>query len=297
MRRAGPLAITGLLLVAAGCAVPPPVAAPVPSGPTPVSAPAVVTSAPATSAPPTAEQERVTVPLANCRPDQLPTVTPGVLTLGAVGPFTSPLFEAAPPAPGGLNGALALEIGLTLGYSAEDVTWVSLTAADATARLDEVDAAFGRWTVPDRPDGATDHSSGYLSLAPVLVTLPGDELTRATRIADLDGVLVAVVGTQPVREATPDRRWFNSTDAALAAVRAGQVRAAVVDQLAAETAADLVSVARVPADEGWQPPQLAARLAGGSPITACLSAAVDLLRVQGTLDDVVASRIDLPELS
>lgn len=296
------MVITGVVLCTAGCGVAPSVLDPVASSqaadPVPeVSAPVVVTTGPRTSALPTAEAERVTVPLGECSPDRLPTVTPGVLTFGAVGPWTAPLFDAAPPAPGGLNGALADEIALTLGYPDGSIRWVELTSAQADTGLGGVDAAFGRWTVPDRPDGAVDHSAGYLSLAPVLVTLPTDSLVGATTVAELDGVLVAVVGTQPVRESTPDRRWFSSTEAALAAVRSGQVRAAVVDQLSAAAATDLTSVARVPADEGWQPQQLAARLAPGSPVTACLSAAVDLLRIQGTLDQVVDARIDLPALS
>src|SRR5262249_40433817 len=69
-----------------------------------------------------------------CPPGALATKTTGKLTIGTDNPAYEPWFSDNKPSNGkGFESAVAYQVAQRLGYSAENVTWVSVTFNNAIA--------------------------------------------------------------------------------------------------------------------------------------------------------------------
>lgn len=92
---------------------------------------------------------------------------------------------------------------------------------------------------------------------------------------------------------------FGSPEALAAALSGGAIAVAVLptpDALQVAPAAGALAVlGQLPSGRS-QPDQFHLVLAADSPLTPCVSAAVDRLRIQGTLDDLADQWIGLPML-
>jgi polar amino acid transport system substrate-binding protein len=146
---------------------------------------------------------------------------------------------------------------------------------------------------------AVDFSTGYYDLAQTVITIKGSKIAGAKSVAELKGAkLGAQVGTtsytaindqiQPTQQAAV----YDTNDLAVQALQNGQVDGIVVDLPTAfyMTAAQLddgVIVGQLPAGSG-KPDQLGMVLAKGSPLTPCVSQAVDALRSDGTLEKLAS---------
>ncbi|RJK96103.1 transporter substrate-binding domain-containing protein [Vallicoccus soli] len=255
-----------------------------------------------------------TAAAADCAPGALDTLEGGTLTLGTSQPAYEPWMVGDDPANGqGYESAVAYAVAEELGYAREDVAWVRVPFDAAVQPGPKpFDAALNQFSITPERQRAVDFSSPYYDVRQAVVTLEGSPAAGADSLAELRGVrLGAQVGTTSLRaveeavspESAP--AVFTSNDDAKLALANGQVDAIVVDLPTAFylTAAELdggVILGQLPQlDE--DPEQFGMVLDLGSPLTGCVSAAVDALREDGTLAELqqqwLADVAGAPELS
>lgn len=234
-----------------------------------------------------------------CTPDQLQTVTDGTLTVATDEPAYEPWFVDNDPTNGkGYESAVAYAIAEQLGYTADQVTWV-------TASFNKViqpgpkdfDLDLNQFSITEARRKAVDFSSGYYDVVQAVVTNKGSALDGATTVAELaDAKLGAQVGTTSYTAITDqiqpseDPAVFDTNDQAVQALKNGQIDGIVVDlptafYMAAAQLDDGVIVGQLPA-AGGEVEQFGAVLAKDSPLTDCVSGAVDALREDGVLDQI-----------
>lgn len=236
------------------------------------------------------------LPLPQCRASALRTLTPGSLTVGTGSVPDPPWFSSGDPAQGqGLEAAVVAALAATLQFPADRVRWRAGVTADALTS-GTVDLLIDHLTIPDTPAEGLDYSTGYYDLQPSVVARAGDLPPRT--LAGLRGLRIGVVDIgdemSTVQAALPypgsTITGYDSVDRALAALRSSAVDVVAMPtwQAVAATKASgsgLALVGRLPLGS-MQPRQLGIALPAGSPLTACVSAAIDALRVQGDLAEL-----------
>ena len=231
----------------------------------------------------------------NCPAGALQTKTAGKLTIGTDNPVYEPWFSDNKPSNGkGFESAVAYQVAQRLGYPAESVTWVSVTFNNAIAPGPKsFDFDINEFSITDDRKKAVDFSSPYYLVRQTVITTKGSKIANAKSIAELQNAkLGAQVGTTSYQAITdvikPSTKpsVFNNNDDAKAALVNGTVDGIVVDLPTAfyMTGAELkdgVIVGQLP--QVGVPEQFGLVLDKGSPLTGCVSGAVDQLRNDGTL--------------
>lgn len=234
---------------------------------------------------------------ASCDPAGLATLTPGTPTFGTDQPVYAPWFVDDTPESGrGFEGPVAAAVATKLGYSTDTTTWVRVpfnAAIQPGPKTFDIDVT--EFSITDERKQAVDFSSGYYDVTQAVVALQGTPGASATSINALAGLkLGAQVGSTSysaitdVIKPSSDPAVYDNNDDAKAALTNGQVDAIVVDLPTAFyiTSAELdggVIVGQLPAGTG-DTEQFGMVLDKGSPLTPCVSQAVDALRSDGTLD-------------
>jgi polar amino acid transport system substrate-binding protein len=228
-------------------------------------------------------------------------VTDGKLTIATGEPAYYPyVIDDAPESGAGFEAAVAYAIAEQLGFAADDVVWVR-TGFDAAIAPGPKDFDFNiqQYTITPERQESVDFSSPYYAADQAVITIEGTAAADATSIADLKDLLIgAATGTtslaavEQVIAPTAGAQVFNSNDDAKLALESGQVDAIVVDVPTAFyiTGVELdggVIVGSLPEIEGATD-EWGVLLAKDSPLTDEVTAAVDALRDNGTLDALVA---------
>ncbi|MBM6401772.1 ABC transporter substrate-binding protein [Phycicoccus sonneratiae] len=251
-------------------------------------------------------------PLAGCTPDALKTVTAGKLTVGTDKPAYGPWFVDDDPSNGkGYESAVAYAVADKLGYAKDAVTWVVVPFNTAIAPGPKTfDLDVNQVSISEERRNAVDFSSGYYDVRQTVITYKGSPIDGKTTVADLKGAkLGAQVGTTSYTAAkdqiapTEDVAVFDTNDLAVQALKNKQIDGIVVDlptgfYMTAAQLDDGVIVGQLPAT--GSPEQFGAVLDKGSSLTPCVTAAVDALRADGTLDELVGEWLSTqgaPELS
>ncbi|MFY1698646.1 ABC transporter substrate-binding protein [Solwaraspora sp. WMMA2101] len=251
---------------------------------------------------PQADDPPVDPPTADaCEPQRLETVVPGTLTVGTDQPAYPPWFvDDAPENGSGFEGAVAYAVANQLGYEPDKVAWVRVPFATAIAPgPKEFDVDINQFSITEERRAAVDFSSPYYDVTQAVIALEGTPAAAATTLAELREVkLGAQVGTTSYRAITEviaptaEPAVFNNNDDAKAALRNGTIDALVLDLPTAfyVTAAEIddATIVGQLAQPSGQPEQFGLVLDKGSSLTACVSAAVDELRGNGTLDSLQA---------
>lgn len=228
-------------------------------------------------------------------------VTDGKLTIATGEPAYYPyVIDDAPESGEGFEAAVAYAIAEELGFAAEDVVWVRTGFDEAIAPGPQsFDLNLQQYTITPERSESVDFSSPYYAAAQAVITIEGSAAAAATSIADLQGLLIgAATGTtsllavEQVIQPTAGAQVFNSNDDAKLALESGQVDAIVVDVPTAFyiTGVELdggLIVGSLPEVEGATD-EWGVLLAKDSPLTDAVTAAVDALRENGTLDALVA---------
>jgi len=216
------------------------------SSPSPVASDAT-TPVPST-APTAAPTEAPTATPDACAPANLAVKTAGKLTIGADNPAFPPYFEASDVNPDpwelgdptngkGFEGAVAAALVEEMGFAAADVTWV-VTPFNNAIQPGPKDFDLYLTQVSYSADRAQaiDLSDGYYDVAQSVVALKGSPLAAITSIAALnDFTFGAQVGTtsyqliQDVIAPSKDTQVYDSNDAAVEALKNGQIDGLVVD--------------------------------------------------------------------
>ena len=234
-----------------------------------------------------------------CAKDSLQTFADGKLTLATDTPVFPPWFIADKPENGkGYEGAVAAAVATKLGFTADEVSWVRVpfnSVFKPTPKNWDFD--INEFSITEDRKQAVDFSSPYYDVSQAVVTTKGSKADGVTDIAGLKGLtLGAQVGTtsfEAINEViapSSKPRVYNSNNDAVRALENGQIDALVTDLPTAffMAAAQLKKgqiVGQLPSS-GGTPEQFGLVLDKGSPLTACVSQAVDALRADGTLDQL-----------
>jgi polar amino acid transport system substrate-binding protein len=232
---------------------------------------------------------------ASCTPDQLQTDTAGKLTVATDKPAYPPYFENDDPSNGeGFESAVAYAIGKQLGYKPGDVQWtVEPFNASFAPGPKNFDFDVNEISITPQRENAVDFSAPYYTANQAIVVLKSSDAAGAKSLADLKGLNIGVqVGTTSLEAVEdviqPDSKpeVFNSSNDVIQALKNEQIDAVVVDlptalylTAAQVPAATVVGQFEAPGGDQW-----GALLAKESPLTACVSRAIEELESSGELD-------------
>jgi polar amino acid transport system substrate-binding protein len=243
----------------------------------------------------------LTAGLAGCQPASSGYVTEGKLTIATGEPAYYPyVIDDAPESGEGFEAAVAYAVAEQLGFTAEDVVWVRTGFEEAIAPgPKDFDFNLQQYSISPERAESVDFSSAYYAAGQAVITVEGSAAADATSIADLQDLLIGVAsGTtsltavEEIIQPTAGAQVFNSNDEAKLALENGQVDAIVVDLPTAfyitgvELEGGLI-VGSLPDVDG-DTDEWGLLLAKDSPLTDEVTAAVDALRADGTLDALVA---------
>jgi polar amino acid transport system substrate-binding protein len=238
-----------------------------------------------------------TADAAACTPANMETKSPGVLTVATDKPAYPPYFEDDDPTNGeGFESAVAFAIGKQLGYSKEDVKW-TVEPFDSSYAPGEKNFDFDVNEISITParEKAVDFSAPYYTANQAIVVLKSSDAAGAESLEELQGLNIGVqVGTtslEAVEEVIqPDSKpeVFNSSNDVITALKNEQIDAVVVDLPTAlyltavqVPAATVAGQFEAPGGDQW-----GALLAKGSPLTGCVSEAIEELESSGELEAI-----------
>jgi polar amino acid transport system substrate-binding protein len=261
----------------------------------PVAA-ALLLAACGSSTSPSASGSSTTSASATCSPASLQTLTAGKFTVATGNPAYSPwVIDDKPESGKGFESAVTYAVAKKLGYTDSDVVWIRTGFDEAIAPgPKKFDVNIQQFSISEDRKKAVDFSSGYYDLTQAVVTYKGSPIEKAASLAALkDAKLGAAVGTTSLDainasiQPTTAAKVYNNNDDAVAALKAKQIDGLVVDLPTAFYIAfgeldNGVLIGQLP-NSADEKEQLGFLLAKGSPLTECVTQAVDGLRADGTL--------------
>ena len=246
--------------------------------------------------------DTTTVSLDDCTPDQLQTFKDGTLTVATDDPAYPPYFEDNDPTNGkGFESAVAFAIADQLGFTPDQVEWTVVPFNSSYAPgPKEFDFDVNQISITPKRAEAVDFSSPYYTADQAVVALPGtlpDDLTTTGDLADAKiGVQIGTTSLDAVNDViSPNEEpaTFDNSNDVVTALEQGQVDAIVVDTptalyltAAQIPKAEIVGEFSAPEEDGANTDQWGALLAKNSPLTDCVSAAVDELKSSGQLEEI-----------
>ncbi len=228
----------------------------------------------------------------------LQTLTAGKLTIATGEPAFSPWVENNKPESGeGFEAAVAYAVAEELGFEDDDVVWVRTPFDTVIAPgPKEFDVNIQQFSITAERQQVVDFSSPYYVTSQGVLTVEGTAAAGAKSLADLKDVKFGVAsGSNSAKiieeqvAPTQEIGVFNSNDDAIAALTADQIDAVVTDlptvlYMAAAVLDKGVVVGQFNTSEGGD--EYAFVLPKDSPLTVAVTAAVDTLRDDGTLDEL-----------
>jgi polar amino acid transport system substrate-binding protein len=234
---------------------------------------------------------------ASCTPDELQTETPGQLTVATDKPAYPPYFEDNDPTNGkGFESATAYAIATELGYTRSDVRWVvePFNSSYAPGPKD-FDFDVNEISITPPREEHVDFSAPYYTANQAVVAAKGSTAASAKSLADLKEATIGVqIGTTSLDavnseiEPSSEPKVFNDSNDVVSALKENLVDAVVTDlptalYITAAQVPDATVVGQFSAPGG---DQWGALLAKDSPLTACVSRAIEGLRASGELQKI-----------
>jgi polar amino acid transport system substrate-binding protein len=240
-------------------------------------------------------------------------VAAGKLTIGTDNPAYPPYFQipatgsATPPwelgdptSGEGFESAFAYALAEKLGFAKTDVVWAVVPFDNSFApgaKPFDIDVNQVSYK-PERAQ-AVDLSDGYYTLNQSIVAFKANPLAAAKTVADLKAFKFgAQAGTTSldtinnVIAPTTPAKVYSSNDDVIAAVNAKQIDGLVVDLptafyiTGAPQIKDSVIVGQFAPPTGADAEHFSVVVAKGSPLTACVNAAIAALKSDGSLDSI-----------
>ncbi|MBS1860309.1 MAG: amino acid ABC transporter substrate-binding protein [Actinobacteria bacterium] len=245
----------------------------------------------------TGGSEGTTASAAECTPKTMETHSAGVLTVATDKPAYPPYFEEGEPANGkGFESAVAYAIGKQLGYSKGDIKWtVEPFDSSYAPGPKNFDFDVNEISITPTREKAVDFSVPYYSANQAVVALEGSAAAKAKSLAELKdtkiGVQINTTSLSTVNEEiepSSKPEVFNSSGDVVTALKNGQVEAVVVDLPTALylTAAQVENATIVGQFGKAEGEEWGALLAKESPLTACVSGAIEALEESGELEKI-----------
>ena len=234
-----------------------------------------------------------------CTPDALQTVEAGFLTIATGEPAYYPwVIDDKPESGEGFEAAVAYAVAAELGFEPSAVKWIRTTFDAAIAPGSKnFDFNLQQYSITDERKQVVDFSSAYYKSNQAIVSFKGSKLEGVTTlqgIKDAGAKLGAAVATTSLDVIESDlglkAQVFNDNAAAVTALKNKQIDGLVVDlptafYLSAVEVPNGIIVGQIDgSDAGDQ--GFGLLLAKDSPVTSCVSQAVDAIRDNGTLDQI-----------
>jgi polar amino acid transport system substrate-binding protein len=235
-----------------------------------------------------------TASASSCTPSQLQTQTAGTLTVATDQPAYPPYFENEDPTNGeGFESAVAYAIGKQLGYPPAKVNWtVEPFNSSYAPGPKDFDFDVNEISITPPREKQVDFSAPYYTANQAIVALKDSEAAGATSLAELKDAKIGVqIGTtslsavEEVIDPSSEPQVFNGSGDVVTALKNEQIDAVVVDlptalylTAAQVPQAKVVGQFSAPGGDKW-----GALLAKGSPLTACVSEAVEAIEESGEL--------------
>ena len=306
-------AITGLMLMLAACA----------NGGASPSAVATPTEAEATESVAASQSAAA----ASCAPEDLPTKTPGTLTVGTDNPAFPPYFsepaegetptepwELGDPTNGrGFESAIAYALAEQLGYSEDQVTWIPVPFNNAIAPgPKEFDVYLAQVSYTEERTEAVDLSEGYFFSNQALVTTADSPLADATTLSEVAEYRLGAAGNttsltyiEERIQPTEEPRVYEDNTGVKSALEAGQIVGAVFDLATAFYIVNVemengVVVGQFPSDPE-EKEHFSFVLDLDSPLTDCVNEAILTMGENGELDSIasewLADYVNAPQIT
>lgn len=239
----------------------------------------------------------------NCKKGRLTTLTAGKLTIATGNPAYYPwVIDDNPESGEGFEAAVAYAVAAKLGYSKSNVTWVRTTFDGAiTPGPKNFDFNLQQFSITTARKKAVDFSAPYYRAPQTIVSYAGSKIAGVTGLGNsalVNAKLGAAVGTTSLQtintviKPKAKARVYNDNAAAVAALQNHQIDGIVVDlptafYLAAVEITDGLIVGQLPS--GGIGDQFGLLLAKNSPITGCVSQAINALKSEGTLAQITST--------
>jgi polar amino acid transport system substrate-binding protein len=230
-----------------------------------------------------------------CTKDNLGTLYPGIFTFGTDQPVYPPWYMGDNPASGeGFEAALAYAVAAKMKYTGDDVRWIRVPFNAALAFGPKTfDANLSEFSITEQRKAAVDFSSPYFDVTQAVVTVKSSPAAAVKTLQQLKALRLGVqVGTTSYTAAASVNGDFpvevyNTNGDAKMALSNGEIDALVADLPTAFAVANELRsglmVGQLPSASG-NVEQFGIVLDKDSPLTRCVSWAVDSLREDGTLD-------------
>ena len=249
----------------------------------------------------------------SCAKGELPLLTPGTLTIGTDSPAFEPWFTNNDPTTGqGFESAVAYAVAQELGFSREQVTWVTVPFNSSyKPGAKNFDFDINQISITPARAEVVDFSDGYYEAAQAVLALEGTPGAEAKTLADLKGLrLGAQTGTtsltaiRDVIAPEADPLVFEDTNAAKQALQNDQVDAILADL----PTAFFISAVEIPKSTivgQFQPAtgqqeEFGMLFEKGSELVPCVNDALAALEEDGTLDELeqrwLSEAVSVPEL-
>jgi len=233
---------------------------------------------------------------ASCEKADLATIENGVLTIATGEPAYYPwVIDDAPESGNGFEAAVAYAVATQLGFSKDEVKWVRTTFDSAvTPGEKNFDFNLQQFSITADRAKAVDFSSPYYTAPQAIVSFKGSKIDGKSSIADLTGAkLGAAVGTTSLDAIETQlglkASVFNDNAAGVSALKNKQIDGLVVDlptafYLSGVEIENGIIVGQLPSTGSGD--QFGLLLTKGSPLTSCVSGAVDAITADGTLASI-----------
>lgn len=235
---------------------------------------------------------------ADCAADA-PLVQAGQLTVGTDSPAYEPWFVDNDPTNGeGFESAVAYAVAEELGFSADEVSWVTVPFNSSYAPgKKKFDLDINQVSITPARERVVDFSEGYYQAAQAVITLEDSPLAGLSTVEELAGhKLGAQTGTtsltaiREVVQPAEDPLVFEDTNAAKQALKNGQVEAILADlptafYISAVEIEGSTIIGQFQPETGEQE-EFGMLFEKGNPLRDCVDAALANLREDGTLADI-----------
>jgi polar amino acid transport system substrate-binding protein len=252
-----------------------------------------------------------TADAAACTPAKMETHSGETLTIATDKPAYPPYFEDGKPENGeGFEGAVGYAIGEQLGYAKNQIKWtVEPFDSSYAPGPKNFDFDLNEISITPVREKAVDFSAPYYTAKQAVVALEGSEAAKAKTLSELKdtkfGVQINTTSLKAVEEfiePSSKPEVFNSSGDVVTALKNGQVEAVVVDlptalyltEVQVENATIIGQFGNAEGEE-W-----GALLAKESPLTDCVTGAVEALEESGELEKItqrwMSQAANAPEL-
>jgi len=209
-------------------------------------------------------------------------------------------FTGDPHSGEGYESAFAYALAEEMGFSADQVDWVSVTFNKSFAPgPKDFDFAMQQISILPKREEAVDFSDGYFDVNQALIANEGSPAIGVTTLAGLkDLKLGAPIGTTSLQaieelvQPTQEPSAYDDLDLALKDLKNGQLDGVVVDFPTAFYGYADVVVGQFP-NIGGEQEQFGLAFETGSSLVECANIAIEAMRDDGRLDDLKSQWLEV----